>query len=88
MSIRWKPGCYLPNPDFDPSATWSKLNKINWVAYDTYRELKKDLPELIKKDNDPDGLFVLRSKRGAWGEYFERWKMINGKPTIVKEGWS
>lgn len=88
MSIRWKPGCYLPNPDFDPCANWSKLNKENWVEYDTYRELKRDLPELIKKSDDPEGLFVLRSKRGEWGEWFERWKMIDGKPTIVKEGWS
>jgi hypothetical protein len=21
------------------------------------------------------------------GEYFEVWKMVNGKPTIVREGW-
>jgi hypothetical protein len=33
-------------------------------------------------------VFVVRSRRGEWGEWFEHWELINGKPTIVKKGWS
>jgi hypothetical protein len=87
MSIRWKPQCVLPNPNYTGDY-WNKEPKTIHKVYDTYRELKKNLPELIEQDNDPEGLFVLRSRRGEWGEWFERWKMINGKPQIIKEGWS
>jgi len=30
---------------------------------------------------------VYRERRGEWGEWFEHWSLINGKPTIIKEGW-
>jgi len=75
MTKRWKPGCYVNE---------------EWREFKTYRELKKKLPELIKEDEDyeGEGLFVLRSKRGKWGEWFERWKIVNNKPTIVRQGWS
>lgn len=87
MSIRWKPGCTIANPNYT-GVYYSKQPKTIWKEFDTYRELKKKLPELIKQDDDPEGLFVIRSKRGEWGEWFERWKMIDGKPQIVKQGWS
>ncbi len=34
-----------------------------------------------------DEVFVTRSRRGEWGEWFEKWVLINGKPTIIKKGW-
>ena len=36
-----------------------------------------------------DELFVVRSRRGEWGEWCETWKLNHKrKPEIVKEGWS
>jgi hypothetical protein len=86
MSLRWKPCCCLPNENYT-GEYWSKQPKTKHVTYNTYAELKKDLPNLIKLDDDPEGLFVLRSRRGEWGEWFERWKMVDGKPKIIKQGW-
>ena len=84
---RFRPGCYLPNPKYTGDS-WSKEPQTIWKEFKTYRELKKKLPELIKENDDPEGLFVLRTRRGEWGEWFERWKLINGKPEIIREGWS
>jgi hypothetical protein len=56
--------------------------------YKTYRELKKDMKNLLNECIDDDGVSVYRSRRGQWGEWFEVWKLENGEPTIVKQGWS
>lgn len=56
--------------------------------YDTYRALKKDLKEICEVNIDNDGVFVIRSKRSQWGEWYEHWKLNNGKPMIVECGWS
>lgn len=60
-------------------------NEVTWER--TYAKLKPQIKDLIKKSDD-DHLYVYRSKRGDWGEWFERWELENGKPTIIKEGWS
>jgi hypothetical protein len=52
--------------------------------YKTYRELKRDMKNLLKENIDADGIFVCRSRRGQWGEWTERWKMISGKLGISK----
>ena len=55
-----------------------------YKRFPTYRLLKKALPEDLKEQNI---IYVSRSKRGEWGEYFENWELIDGKPKKVKEGW-
>lgn len=66
-----------------------KLRKGITKEYNTYKELKKDLKEICENNIDADGVFVVRSKRGQWGEWNERWDLdSNGNPTIIKEGWS
>lgn len=56
--------------------------------FKTYRELVKTLPTLFTKYGVKT-LYVLRSRRGCWGEWFERWEMdYRCKPFIVKKGWS
>ena len=64
-------------------------------TYETYVKLKKAIPKLIWKDSDADGMFVVRSRRGQWGEWFERWKSDGfntrtglDRVKIVKQGWS
>jgi hypothetical protein len=55
--------------------------------YPTYGKLKKELPTLLKSSHD-NFVSVVRSKRGEWGEWYEHWMLVNGVPTIVKEGWN
>lgn len=71
-SIRWKPFVIL-----DTGKTKS---------FDTYKELKKELPTLLKESRESQ-LRVSRSRRGEWGEWFEVWELVGGKPEIVKQGW-
>lgn len=68
--------------------------RVEVLTYPTYRELKKDIPNKIVMDHDEDGLFVVRHRRGEWGEWFERWETCGVKPTgeyrvmIKRQGWS
>jgi len=55
--------------------------------YPTYAKLKRSMRALLNASFD-EFVFVVRSKRGEWGEWFEHWTMENGEPTIIKEGWS
>ena len=57
-------------------------------SFNTYAELKKALKDYILDNHiGEDEVFVTRSRRGEWGEWFEKWVKINGKPTIIKKGW-
>ena len=56
--------------------------------YPTYAELKRNIEQHLKDNIGDDPVFVVRSRRGEWGEWFENWEFVKGKPTIVKEGWS
>ena len=56
--------------------------------FNTYTELKKVLRERILHEHiGEEPVFVSRSRRGEWGEWFEKWELVNGKPTITKKGW-
>ena len=57
-------------------------------SFKNYAELKKALKDYILHNHiGEDEVFVTRSRRGEWGEWFEKWELINGKPTITKKGW-
>jgi hypothetical protein len=56
--------------------------------FKTYAELKKKMRFILEEHIGDRPVFVVRSRRGTWGEWFEHWELINGKPTIVKKGWS
>lgn len=77
--------------DYYNASPYAKPKPKKYIVkqYDTYRELKKDLKEICENNIDDDGVHVVRSRRGQWGEWNERWKLDNnGKPTIVSETWS
>ena len=58
------------------------------TSFNSYRELLKCIKESCETNIDLDGVQVIRSKRGQWGEWFENWKLDNNnKPVIIKEGW-
>lgn len=63
-------------------------SKSETHVYDTYRELKKDLKEHCQRSIEVEGVYVVRSRRGHWGEWFEYWKLgADGEPYIDREGW-
>lgn len=63
-------------------------SKSETHVYNTYRELKKDLKRHIERCIEVEGVYVVRSRRGSWGEWFEYWKLdAEGKPYIDREGW-
>lgn len=68
-----------------------KRGVMQWVdtyerTYQNYKTLLKDLPEVFRHSSD--GIVtVYRSRRGQWGEWFEKWHMAGNKPQIFKEGW-
>lgn len=58
-------------------------------TFKTYAELKKALKDYILYNHiGDDYVSVNRSRRGEWGEWYEKWAQINGKSTIVKQGWN
>jgi hypothetical protein len=41
-----------------------------------------------KDAEEKNTVTVFRSRMGEWGEYFEKWSLVDGKPKKVKEGWN
>ena len=54
--------------------------------FPTYSEVKKRMRDLLEI-SDNNEVCVYRHRRGEWGEWGEKWVMVNGKPTITKQGW-
>jgi hypothetical protein len=52
----------------------------------TYRDFKKNVRQYIEESNTNE-VTIFRERRGEWGEWFERWELIQGKPKITKQGW-
>ena len=68
--------------NFKPSVNIDRL-QINFASY---AELKKNLKSMILSSYGNE-ITVFRSRRGEWGEWFEKWCMCDGKPKIFKQGW-
>jgi hypothetical protein len=71
------------------------IDKPQTTSFSTYKELVRNMRLLLNRSTNNE-IFVSRSKRGEWGEWFEYWsmsepKMIDGKivnkPYIFKQGW-
>ena len=72
---QWRPVVYFDRGDGLQSSK----------EFPTYRELKKHLPTILNLSDCPATVF--RTRRGDWGEWFENWACVNGKPTLIKQGW-
>jgi len=55
-------------------------------VYNTYAKLRRGIKAMLNASID-DMVYVSRSRRGEWGEWFEHWSLVNGKPKIIKQGW-
>ena len=51
-----------------------------------YKEVKRAIRSLLL-ESDNNEVRVCRCRRGEWGEWFEYWSMVDGKPKITKQGW-
>lgn len=56
------------------------------LQFPTYRAIKSNVKKLLSASYD-NLVCVYRHRRGEWGEYFEHWSLVGGKPTVVKKGW-
>jgi len=67
---------------------WNRQGKSQYlfIAYDSYKALKKHIKQHLFDNLEPT-VTVSRSRRGEWGEWFEHWQLVNGKPQIIKQGW-
>ena len=52
----------------------------------TYAEVKRRMNAFMN-DSFDEYIRVYRHRRGEWGEWFEHWQLVNGKPKVIKEGW-
>ena len=84
-------------PNFKPQISYITEESIRAVygksgsrtitkRFDTYAKLKKSLKAILTSNLDEYAV-VSRSRKGEWGEWFEHWILVNGKPKIIKQGW-
>lgn len=71
-----------------PQVHISTREGTKYKHYKTYHNHLKPALRGLFDEFDVRELFVVRSRRGEWGEWCETWQISNGKPVIVKEGWS
>ena len=55
-------------------------------TFKSYRLILKNLVSLLNEDRE-NIVTVYRQRRGEWGEWFEKWGLLDGKPVKLKEGW-
>jgi hypothetical protein len=55
--------------------------------FKTYAELKKALPRILSEHIGDTPVTILRSRRGHWGVWCEKWELVNGVPTITRKFW-
>lgn len=64
---------------------WRKSREIT-NEYPTYAKLKSALKAMLNASFN-EMVYVSRSRRGEWGEWFEHWTLEKGRPKKIKEGW-
>lgn len=87
-------------PNFKPSLTYKTEDSILlyrmgnrkrdyvYEEYPTYKKVRSRVINCLKHENPIDNeVSVSRSRRGEWGEWFETWALVGGKPKIIKQGW-
>jgi hypothetical protein len=76
--------------NFKPEVTFKEREfgevKTKTERFSTYREVLKNMKSLLERSFD-DEVCVSRSRRGEWGEWFERWSLRQGKPYKYKATW-
>ena len=68
------------------SNSYRKGSPYKTIQYPTYRELVKNMKRHLEENLEAN-ISVSRSRRGEWGEWYEIWRMVDGKAGIINEGW-
>ena len=72
---------------FKPTVSYTDENgKQKSFTLSTYAEVKRKLRAFMN-DSFDENVYVYRHRRGEWGEWFEHWSMVNGRPEITRSGW-
>jgi hypothetical protein len=87
MAKAFRPSVYVNVPsnysgEFDKHLRNGSIQK----SFGTYAEVKRRMRELLNLSSDND-VSVYRHRRGEWGEWFEHWSLVNGRPQITRSGW-
>ena len=86
MAKAWRPGFWHKTRDTQLAYQFRDAKRDSvWVDFPTYRELKRNIKQYLKESVE-GSVTVVRHRRGEWGEWYERWELINGEPKIMKEG--
>lgn len=66
---------------------FGKETLVSEFSETTYRKVLSAVKsELIKRT--AEFVYIYRSRRGEWGEWVELWRLVNNRPTKIKEFWS
>ncbi len=72
-----------------PWASYRSISGTNECrVFDTYNLLLKEMRAMMHDSMD-NIISVTRTRRGEWGQWFERWQLDpdTKKPTIIKQTW-
>jgi len=87
MAKAFRPSVYVNVPDgYSDENNFNIVNGKLKQSFESYAEVKKRLRVLLNA-SIVNEVKVFRHRRGEWGEWFERWSLVNGRPEIVKQGW-
>ena len=71
---------------FRPSVFYIAYGKAKTITYPSYAELRKWIAAHVS-ESDEGEVTVTRSRRGQWGEWFEKWTLKRGRSVKTREGW-
>lgn len=87
MAKAFRPSVYVNVPsNFYGGSEYFVINNRIQKSFGTYAEIKRRMRELLNLSSDNE-VCVYRHRRGEWGEWFEYWSLVNGKPQITRSGW-
>ena len=85
--MNWKPQVNIRvSPHYKGEYESKISNGCISFSLPTYAEVKKKMKHFLEMSYTGE-VTVSRSRRGEWGEWFETWSLVGGKPKITKKGW-
>jgi hypothetical protein len=78
---------YITTESLEDYNNNGRRNPYKILQYNSYKELKKDLPGILKIAVRNHAT-VTRYRRGCYGEWCEQWQLnLNNKPIILEQNW-
>jgi hypothetical protein len=87
MAKAFRPSVYVNVPaGYSDENNFKISNGKLKQSFGTYAEVKQRMRDLLNLSSDNE-VKVFRHRRGEWGEWFESWSLVNGRPQITRSGW-